>query len=242
MEKTFRTAIRVTWALVGICIVAFLTMFMLPKFGIDWREQFFWLFFSIPLFLFCLILQPLLYYYRKKYLRGARELLDGKFLVHWHYQQNEWNRFAESEWRRTKKKAMWMPLGITFGLIVLGYLLKGWTIDDFKVILPWIIALAVLGALLTYFYGLSNYKKSLKKVGEVYIGKTSVYFIDTFYTWDVFGARLGKVELLAEDPAILQFEILYAGRYGSRPVDVRVPVPRAHAKEAADIAAKFSAT
>ena len=241
MEKSFRIAIRATWISAGVCICCILAMIFLPKIGVDWREHLFFLFFSVPLFLFCLLLLPFLYYYRKKYLSGARELLEGNFLARWHYDNDEWNRFAESEWKRTQRRALWTPASVVAGVVVLGYLFKGWTLDDYKVILPWIFALAVVGALLMYVVGLNNFRRMMKKTGEVFIGESGLYFNDTYYTWNVFGAKLGKVDLIQGDPVMLQFEILYASKTGTRPSDIRVPVPRAHQKEAAKIVTRLSA-
>ncbi len=241
MEKSFRAAIRVALIVAGICICCFLAIFLLPKFGIDWREHLFFLFYSVPAFLFCLFLLPFLFYYRKKYLSGAKELLDGNCLARWNYDNDEWNQFAETEWKRTQRSALWTPVGIVAGIVVLGYLFKGWTFDDYKIILPWVFALAVVGAFLIYYTGLNSYRKMLKKRGEVFIGESGLYFNDAYHTWNVFGARLGNVELIGDDPAILQFEILYTSRTGTRPSEIRVPVPRAHRKEAATIAAKLSA-
>ncbi len=240
MEKSFRTAIRVTWILTAVCLLATGAMFVLPKFGIDWREHFSWLFFSAPVLFFCFFLLPLLYYYRKRYLTGEKELLQGEQLARWHYHPDEWKKFAETEWLRTRKQAMWTPAGVVVGVVVLGYLFKGWGADEFSVVLPWILAIAVVVALLMYSYGLRNYKKSVKKVGEVFIGKSGLYFNDAYYTWNVVGTKLGKVELLEGDPRILQFEILYASKTGPRPSEIRVPVPRAHEQEAEKIIQKLS--
>ena len=241
MEKSFRIAIRCTWFAAGLCICCFFAMALLPKFGVDWREHLFFLFFSIPALLFCLFLLPFLYYYQKKHLAGAKELLGGKFMARWHYENDEWMQFAENEWKRTQRTALWTPAGIVTGVVVLGYLFKGWTFNDYIHILPWITALAVVGALLMYFIGFSNYKRMMKKKGEVFIGESGLYFNEAYYAWNVFGAKLGRVDLIPGEPAMLQFEILYASRTGTRPSDIRVPVPRAHRKEAAAIASKLSA-
>lgn len=77
-------------------------------------------------------------------------------------------------------------------------------------------------------------------MGEVFIGDRAVQFNGNYCTWDYFGAKLGKVELLTADPPILQFEIRQIGRYGSKSTEVRVPVPRKHEKEAAELVLKFS--
>ncbi|HEY6951165.1 MAG TPA: hypothetical protein VI758_02090 [Bacteroidota bacterium] len=240
MEKTYRVWIQATWTVVVASLIGSISMMVMRMQGIPWQEHWFFLFFSIPLLLFGLILLPLLYHFRKKFMKGVQELVNGKHLAHWHYDPEEWNHFVEEEWSRTKTKAVWMPFSIVAGVIVLGYLFKGWGVEEFKVMLPWIFGLATIVALLMYSFGLRTHRKGLGKVGEVFIGEKAVQFNGTYYSWDAFGMKLGKVELLNGQPAVLQFEIQSLGRYGTNTSDVRVPVPRHHEKEAEAIVAKLS--
>lgn len=240
MGNSYRTWIRTTWAIAALSAVALLAMIVLSRLRIDWQAHWFYLFFSIPALLFCAIFLPVLYYYRKKYEKGLSELVGGKYLAHWQYDPDEWNRFVEREWGRTKKKAAWYPIGILGGVIVLGYVFKGWGVDEFKVILPWIFGLAVFAALTMLYIGQRAYRRGLEKVGEVFIGESAVQFGATYFTWDSFGTKLGKVELLKGDQLILQFEIRQISRYGSRSSEIRVPVPRDRIDEAEKLVQRFS--
>ncbi len=231
---------QVMWTVAILSVLSILGVVLMALEGLDWRAYLLFIFIPGMLLILSIIVIPLLYYYRKKYAKGTKELTDGKYLAHWKYEPDEWNRFVEGEWTRTKKKALWMPFGIVAGVVVLGYLFKGWGIDDFKLMLPWIFGLAVFAAILVYLYGRRTYQKGLEKVGEVYIGERAVQFNETYTTWDFFGGKLGKVQLLDGDPPILQFEILQISRYGNKSSDVRVPVPRNHESEARKLAARFS--
>ncbi len=241
MEKSFRIWLQVVWVLTILSVLAILWVVILAYEGFDWRSYFALLLFSVPMLFFSAILLPTLYYYRKKYTKGVDELMSGKYLAHWTYEPDEWNRFAEGEWNRTREKALWTPFGIAGGVIFLGYLFKGWGIDDFKIVLPWILGLSILIAIFMYYFGLRTYNKGKENVGEVFIGDRAVQFNGNYCSWDYFGAKLGKVELIKADPPVLQFEIRQIGRYGTRSSEVRVPVPRKHAKEAENIVLKFSA-
>ena len=240
VERSFRIWLQVAWTVAILSLLSILGVMIVAIEGLDWRAYL--LFVLIPgmLLILSIIVIPMLYYYRKKYAKGIKELTEGKHLAHWKYNPEEWNRFVEGEWARTKKKALWMPFGIVAGVVVLGYLFKGWGIDDFKVILPWIFGLAVFAAMLVYLVGRRTYQKGLEKVGEVYIGERAVQFNETYSTWDFLGGKLGKVEFLQGDPSILQFEILQISRYGNKSSEVRVPVPHNHEEEAKQLAAKLS--
>ena len=241
MERSFRIWLQVGWTVAVLSVLSILGVVLMALEGLDWRAYLLFALIPILVLFICIIAIPMLYHYRNKYAKGSKELTEGKSLAHWHYDPVEWNLFAEGEWSRTKKKALWMPFGIIAGVVVLGYLFKGWGIEDFKLLLPWILGLAVGAALLLYVYGLRVYKKRLESVGEVFIGDRAVLFNGTYYTWDFLGGSLGTVELLEGDPPILQFEIRQIGRYGNRSSEVRVPVPRKHEEEAKKLVAKFSA-
>jgi hypothetical protein len=240
VEKSFRIWLRVVWILTILSVLAILWVVVVAYAGHEWRDYVALLLFSVPMLFFSAFILPMLYYYRKKYTKGADELMGGKYLAHWTYEADEWNKFVEGEWKRTKKQAIWTPFGIIAVVIVLGYLFKGWGVDDFKIILPWILGLSIIVAIFMYYVGRRTYRKGIEKVGEVFIGDHAVQFNGNYCTWDYFGAKLGKVELLKADPPILQFEIRQIGRYGSKSTEVRVPVPRKHEKEAAELVLKFS--
>ena len=235
MEKSFRIWLRVVWILTTLSVLAILWVVIVAYSGHEWRDYLALLLFSVPMLFFSAIILPMLYYYRKKYTKAADELMGGKYLAHWTYEPDEWNRFVEGEWSRTKKKALWTPFGIVAVVIVLGYLFKGWGVDDFKIILPWIFGLSIIVAILMYYFGQRTYNKRMEKVGEVFIGDRAVQFNGNYCSWDYFGAKLGKVELLKTDPPVLQFEIRQIGRYGTRSSEVRVPVPRKHENEAENL-------
>jgi hypothetical protein len=236
----FSKWIRVTWGIIAICLLAFLAMFILPRMGIDWRVDHFYLFFSIPVSAFCGFLLLLLYYYQHTYAKGAQELLAGKYLVHWKYDKEEWTRFIANEWKRNKRRAIWVPLSSVAGVVVLGSILYGLTEYEFKQFMPWILGLAAFSVALIYGVGLNNYNKSRKKIGELYVGETSLYFNEMYFMWDTFSTSLGGVRVLAGNPKILEFEILQISKTGYRSFEIRVPIPHAHEKDAVDLIKKLT--
>ncbi|MBI5464733.1 MAG: hypothetical protein HY966_07275, partial [Ignavibacteriales bacterium] len=87
METNYARAIRITWIITGLCLIAFLTMWLMSNFGIDWRKDWFFLVFSIPMFLLCIITLPVLYQYRGKQISGMKDIAAGKELARWTYDE-----------------------------------------------------------------------------------------------------------------------------------------------------------
>lgn len=177
---------------------------------------------------------------RSKYEAALSRFRQGEHLAHWLYEKDEWVRFNSQEWQRSRKKAVIIPAGLLAAFYVIGFLAGGLSKEDAEAIAAWAIffAAAISLAMLAYVYLL--YQRSVTCPREVVIGIDGVSFGGYYATWKIAGSRLGKVQFIAGDPSLLEFEILAWGRYGSRPAPVRVPVPRGHEAEAEDIVKKLS--
>jgi len=240
VQKTYDKWIRIAWIVTIPALAGLSWIILLSLTGGDWKRQSIVLLASCFVLFFSVFLLPMLYYYRKKYSKSDNELLGGKHLAHWTYEQDEWERFVREEWKRARKKALAYPFGIIFAVPILGYFFKGWGVDEVKMIMPWIAGLAVFAGLVLLTAGWRKYQRGVQNVGETFVGEDAVMFNGTYYPWVGFGIKLGKVELLKGEPSVLQFEIRSLGRYGNNSSEVRIPVPRRHEGEAEKIARRLS--
>lgn len=228
------------WIAFGICVIAFLAMWIMSLMGIDWRQNYYYLAFSFPLFLFVILFLPIMYVTGKKYKKGEDRLAAGSYLAHWQFQEQDWNRFIAIEWRRQKRKAFTTPFGFIALFIIMGLLAKGISADDLGWIVLIAFAIGVLISALILIVGRSTHRKLSKGPREVFIAPTGVSIAGRYAPWDVVGTRLGGVKHVAGDPAMLEFEYVSWGRGGSRTTTLRVPIPLGRDQEAQSIVSKLA--
>ena len=239
-KRGFRRVIIVTWIILGLCLVSFLAMYILSMMNIDWTDKAFFLVFSFPVFIFGSLFLLMMYSSRSTYSKDANELLKGEYIVHWKYDEDEWIRFTTNEWKRLRKRSITVPtiFAVMFILIGLGSDLTSF-IDGGTMVIGILLFMAMVSAL-GLGYNHKVYRRNLLSQRVVYIGKKGVYIYDQFTSWEVSGARLGKVQLSPKDPSVLEFEIPTVGRYGSQANVLRVPVPRGCEGEASQVVQTFS--
>jgi hypothetical protein len=239
VKDGFHNAIVITWVLTGLCLLIFGILYLLSLAGIDWSDKYFFLVFSFPLFLFCIFLLPLLYSMRNKYKTDLGSFRDGKFLVHWLYEPDEWGRFNWGEWRKARKRSIIIPIGFILAFFVLGIVSGRLSEDEMRIVAPWIIAFGLGISVLMLVYTYVLYRRSTTCPQETYIGFDGVSFGGYYTSWKVVGSRLGRVRVVSGDPSVLEFEIMVWGRYGSTPRPLRIPVPRGHEREGEELVKKF---
>ena len=239
MKDGFDIAIKVTWALIGLCLVAFIIMFNKFLINNEWIDDWF-LVFSIPLFIFCVIFIAILYNLRSVYKQEQDEIKHGIHLMHWIYEENEWSRFNKSEWIRTRKRAIFIPLGCIGVFLFIGVLDTEFRQEVLPIAAPWIVGFFISLSLLLLFYTHSLYKRTLNCPREVYIGLHGISYGGFYTTWSGVGTKLGKVKLIPGDTSVLEFEIKVWGRYGYNSRPLRILVPKELEKEAEEVITKLS--
>lgn len=235
MKKSYDRWILITWWIIGISAVGTICVFIFPLV----KNGAWWVVFCMPLLLFAGILQPFLYQWRSKTVAGIAAFMNGKHLAHWTYELDEWRTFAESEWKRAKRKSLWTPIGVVAILAIYGWFFTDMTTDQFFLVISIVFAVAVAGSGLALWIAHSTYTRTMENAGEVFIGETGVMVYGTYTPWNVFGARRGKVQFFEGDPAVLQIDVVYAGR-GRNTAELRIPVPRRQHEEAKRLVERFS--
>jgi len=176
--------------------------------------------------------------------RKLSRILNGdNLLAHWTYSPDEWNGYAEIEYKDEKagKKVLFFIIagfalffGVVFmimdperGIFVMGVMLA-------------LIAIIAFTAWFTSWY---NYRENKKHLGETYITQDAVYINRQLHTWRGLGARLDSVNLSeGKSPLLLRFVYSAPTRTGMQEYAVRVPVPRGQEEAAEKVFKYFKGT
>jgi len=196
--------------------------------------------------------------YRAK--KGIKELLAGNFLVHWRYNPEEWHRFAQAEWGRTKAEARIKPLIFVSLFLLIG--LFGSMLAFFlplpgpsptphppKLLFSAFLLFGVLTGIILglvfgaedYLQGRQRYSKNMRTCAEVYIGHGGKYAERFYAPLSRWWRRLNPGGIEPGEPAILRLNVEIRGPL-SRGVlrQLRVPIPRGKEDEATELAKRLS--
>jgi hypothetical protein len=164
----------------------------------------------------------------------SRILKGDKMLAHWTYSPDEWNSYAETEYKDEKegKKVLFYIIAgfaVFFGVVFM-------LLDFENGILVMGVMLALIGviAFTAWFTSWYNHRQNKKCLGETYIAEDAVYINRQLHTWRGLGARLDSVDLTkSAPPLLLKFVYSAPTRNGMQEYTVRIPVPKGQ-EEAAD--------
>lgn len=193
-----------------------------------------------------LLALPVMYFMGRSDLKKIRKLvIEGNHWAHWHYGQDEWQRFTESEWARMRGKARTLPLKVLAIFLVVGVLLSFTSENDMTVAEGLLfggilgVPLGLLVGVLMYLFGRAIYHRRLANVGEAYIGAEGIYQDGHYLGLKGFGLTLQKVELEQGDPSVLHFEVRDSRGRRTTTTEVRVAVPRGQEAQAEELARRF---
>ena len=173
--------------------------------------------------------------------RTLSRILNGdNLLAHWTYSPDEWNSYAETEYKDEKagKKVLFYIIAgfaLFFGVVFM--------IIDFEngiFVMGVMLALIVVIAFTAWFTAWYNYRQNKKYLGETYITEDAVYINRQLHTWRGLGARLDSVDLnQGESPLLLKFVYSAPTRTGMQEYTARIPVPKGQEEAAEKIFKHF---
>lgn len=173
--------------------------------------------------------------------RTLSRILNGdNLLAHWTYSPEEWNSYADTEYKEEKegKKVLFYVIAafaLLFGVVCL--------IIDFENgiwVMGLMLALIAVIAFTAWFTSWYNYRQNKKYLGETYITQEAVYINRQLHTWRGLDARLDSVNLTkGASPLLLQFVYSAPTRTGMQEYTVNIPVPTGQEKAAEKIFKHF---
>jgi hypothetical protein len=173
--------------------------------------------------------------------RGRAALFDdGKILLRWSYEPEEWRAFVGEDFLR-ERRAKWQVYGIVAGFCVFFGVLF-FVLDPHQGG-PWVLGvmlgLCVLLALVILVSTRAVQNQRLHARPEVRIGEDGLLLGNEFHQWKGWRARLEQCEVDTGHPPFLAFTYSTPARHGRQFNTVRVPIPRDHDDEAAGLLAHF---
>ena len=173
--------------------------------------------------------------------RTLDKILNGdNLLAHWTYSPEEWNSYADTQYKEEKsgKKALFYVIAafaLFFGVVFM--------IIDFEsgiFVMGVMLALIVVIAFTAWFTSWYNYRENKKYLGETYISEDAVYINRQLHTWRGLGAKLDSVDLnQGKSQLLLQFVYSAPTRTGMQEYTVRIPVPKGQEEAAEKIFKHF---
>jgi len=167
--------------------------------------------------------------------RTLNRILKGdNLLAHWTYSSEEWNSYAETEYREEKEGKKVLFYVIAAFALFFGILFLIIDLENGIWVMGLMLALIAVIAFTAWFTSWYNYRQNKKYLGETYITGEAVYINRQLHTWRGLGARLDSVNLTKDaSPLLLQFVYSAPTRTGMQEYTVRIPVPKGQ-EEAAE--------
>lgn len=175
------------------------------------------------------------FFYRKLG-KEQEHLLKGEVLAHWHYADDLWKKYAETEYRRetSSKKALFLV--VAAWSLLFGILFPLFDRESGIFVTYALGALIVLLGIVAYLSAVIPYRRALSQGGEAIISRTGVYLNGQLHSWNVAGMTLESVAYIdTEEPPYIEF--VYSGAMSEYPV--RVPVPVGEEEKAQEIVREF---
>ena len=211
-------AIIFTWLLAGFIFLIFLP----PLIGLEGMNGGFAVsvisfFFSIM----CLIVVIINFQIAKKF----NKITSGDNLIlHWTYENSEWQKFTEKEYKyeKRKKRMLLLIMGIIIFVIFVIFAVINPEVAYAMIISA--IGLVVLLAIFAFLVPWLNYKNRKKNSGELYLSKNGVYIGGFFHVWKFLGSKLKNINFDEAD-MMITLEYTYPTRTGISTETVHIPVP-----------------
>jgi hypothetical protein len=240
MKNGFDIAFKITWSIVGLCLIAFAIMLYQYLFVENVTADWDYLVFAVPLFIFCIVFIAILYSTRKTYETGQKEIQQGNYLTHWTYEEEEWSLFNKKEWKRSRNRAIYIPFGCWAFFMFLSLGDDEFRQDVLPIAGPWITCFFVLLSILLLFYTRFLYKRTLTCPREVKIGLHGISYGGYYTMWSGTGTKLGNIKIIQGDPSLIDFEVKNWGRYGYNSRHMKIMIPRGREKEAEEVITKLT--
>jgi hypothetical protein len=166
--------------------------------------------------------------------RTLNTILKGEnVLAHWKYTPEEWNEYAEKEFKEQKATNKVLFFVIAAFALFFGILFMLFDFDVGKWVMVVMLALIAIIGFTAWFTAWYNYRQNKKYLGETYITKEAIYLNRQLHTWHGLGARLDSVDLSQKkSSSLLVFAYSAPTRTGMQEYTVRIPVPRGQEKAA----------
>jgi hypothetical protein len=189
-----------------------------------------------------IVVVPVVALVSRSYLAGMRDLLAGHTWARWRYSPEEWRRFAEAEWARTRREARRGPLyslalaGIIGGVLgLLGQSLAAGLATGGIVCAAGLVTSAGI-----WLAGRWRYRRRDAGAGEILIGPDGSYSRGRYTAFRAFNLRLSRIEVEPGDPSTLLVVTESWSQHGAKSSqETRLPIPRAHEPEAAALAVRL---
>ncbi len=167
--------------------------------------------------------------------KEQERLLEGEVLVHWHYTDDFWKKYAETEYKLDKSSKKTLFLVIAGWSLLFGILFPLFDRESGIYVTYALGALIVLIGIVAYLSAVIPYRRNLSQKGEAVISKTGIYLNGQLHSWNVAGMKLESVEFVdTEEPHYIEF--VYSGEVS---YPVRVPVPVGEDEKAREVVAEF---
>ncbi len=201
---------------------------------------------SYPLILLGLLIMGsisiilILYYIRQARLLD-RILTGDNLLAHWTYSREEWDRYAETDYRAANRKNREFYYTFSAAALICGilfFVFKQKSVASLFVIL---FCMFTPVPIVMWFSNWYNHRQNRKYVGEAYITPEAVYLNRRLSTWCGPGRELDSV-VVADNKSEQLLVITYSDPYKNSRLEhtIRVPVPRGQEKAAEEIAEKLN--
>ena len=185
--------------------------------------------------------------------RKLDKMLKGEnLLAHWTYSQDEWQQYAEEEYKRQKSRNMKQFIMVAIASLVIGV---GCVVLIQRNGLWFLLAMIVLIALeglIAWFTADYNHRQNKKSQGQAFLAPDAVFITNHFHNLKSTGYRLEKVELKGDSQPYIEF--IYSGRSQRETVSINplntghardnyyvtVPVPQGKVDEAIKVVEKYN--
>jgi len=183
------------------------------------------------------VLVSILFFKRSKVIESA--FMGSNYLIHWKYDANTWNEYAEKDFnfRKGINKALFLLIG---GMcLIVGVIF--WVIDPDggKYVFLVMLGVTIIIGITAILSAKISYRRNKKSIGEVYIFNDGLYINKQTHIWKGFTARLDRVSIDRKD-SLLRFVYSAITRTGRQSYTVLVPIPLGEEQNAESILRHFN--
>lgn len=233
IKNTQRSA-AVIWLLIGV--FGLLMIFMPSMFDIDIMDGGAALIFLGIFAAITGVIVSIMFFKRARVVDDA--FSDTSFLIHWTYEKDTWDKYAEKEFqfRKSGNRALFMLVG---GMcLAAGIIFVIIDPDAGRYVLLVMLGVIVILGITAILTAVMPYNRNKKRVGEVYIFNNGLYINGQTHIWKGFAARLDKV-IHDSRNNLLKFTYSAITRVGRQHYTVLVPIPPGQENTAVGIVSHF---
>ncbi len=238
-KNNFEPVIRITWGIFILCLVAIAALIKIYLFDNATESEWWFLIYSLPLLIPVLLFLIFLYNAKRAYAEGQKDLMHGKAFANWKYDDVTWTRFNEREWKKSRIKAVGIPMAFLLVLALFGLLDPGFSAEDFGLAAPFVLIFFGGLSIVFLFYTYALYHRTKTCPREVIIGEGGILYGGYYNSWELLTTRLAGVKYIPGEIPMLEFDVKIMGKGGSNSHPIRIPVPAGKEFEAQELITKF---